>query len=273
MAESKRHVRPEPDRQAPIRSFRGVSGQVGTATAPAGAPHGGAPSNDSIAARGAELGYRVIDEYVRQGQAFARAVRPPADTAGASALDPGRLTERMFQNAFDLAAAWLAYAQAVTSQLARSQPFARPSGPSSAAGRAAPHVGGFDIDSRTPSLHVPISQTPPRAGASAVSLEVPSVTLDIVSKRRLEVTVELKPGSAQASLEAHDLRPAALDQARISGVVIEPDPATGRVVVRLEVPDDMAQGTYTGLVVDGATNLPQGAITVRIPDVALTGGQ
>ena len=90
MAESKRSMsRPrEPDRQAPIRSFRGASGQVGTATAPAGAPHGGAPSNDSIAERGAELGYRVIDEYMRQGQAFAaRRHRPPADTAGASALD------------------------------------------------------------------------------------------------------------------------------------------------------------------------------------------
>ncbi|APR81142.1 Hypothetical protein A7982_06489 [Minicystis rosea] len=73
--------RPEPERTQPIRNWAGAFGTPGAAeTPPPGVPFRGPPfqgSPQDPVSRGVEAGYRVIDEYLRQGQAVARAVWSP----------------------------------------------------------------------------------------------------------------------------------------------------------------------------------------------------
>jgi hypothetical protein len=261
MSSSMRRKRPELDRFGPIRGFGGVWGPPRDGTVPAENPPKGDTSSPSAVSRAVELGYSVIEEYIRQGQAFARGAGSQRGPEGPVAPDPRRLTERMYQYASDLAAVWLEYAQITTGQTSLR---GTPPGSAPGARPAAPHVGGFDIGSDPAPAH---PSGPPPSGAGAperTSLEAPGVSIDIVSKRRAEVTVELKPGSAQAVLSAHDLRLRDPQLPRISGVTVDPKPSENRVVVRLEVPDDRPAGTYTGLIVDAVTNLPQGTLSLRV---------
>jgi hypothetical protein len=218
-----------------------------------------------------ELGYRVIEEYMREGQAFARRARPEGNAGAAFASDPRRMTDRLFQNAADFAAAWLEFAQTTMAQA----PWVPPGGAGVApeAATAGAPIGGFDLSDEPvrpahpprPVGGAPSTREEPRehrGGPQAPG--APTVTLDVVSKRRAEVTVDLRPGAARGRLVAHDLRQAAADGPRIGGVVIESDAASERVTVRLVVPDDRPPGAYAGLVVDEATNLPRGSISVRI---------
>jgi hypothetical protein len=256
MSSSSRQKRPELDRFGPIRRFGGALGSIGDGGGSAEGRPGRDASTSGTVSRAVELGYSVIEEYIRQGQAFARTAGPQRGPGEPSAPDPRRLTERMYQYASDLAAVWLEYAQTTMSQ-------APPPGASSAAPGsrpAAPHVGGFDIGSETAPAR---SSTGPDA-TGRPSLDPPGVSVDIVSTRRVEVTVELKPGSVHGALCAHDLRPGDPQLPRISGVTIDPVPSENRVIVRLKVPDDRPAATYTGLIVDAVSNLPQGTLSVRV---------
>lgn len=246
MTSPKRHVRPELDREGPVRHFGGVF-----------ADRGQPPADPS--SRGVELGYRVIEEYLRQGQAFARAVRPPSAGSPFPGGDPRKLTERMMQTASDLAAMWLDYAQGV----AATAP--TPRDPAST-------MGGFDVGGGPP-------ESAPRApnGSAAAAPAVadasrdetrlaPTVTIDVASSRRAEVTVELRSGSASADLVAHDLRAAATERPRLRGVRVEQDPAANHVTIRFDVPEDLPADTYVGMVVDATTSLQLGTITVCVRD-------
>jgi hypothetical protein len=259
MSSSIRHKRPELDRFGPIRRFGGVLGRDGAPWTESRSERD--PSSPRPVARAVELGYSVIEEYIRQGQAFARSAGSQRGPEGPAAPDPRRLTERMYQYASDLAAVWLEYAQTTMGQT--RPPGAEPGSPPGPH-PPAPHVGGFDIGSDSAPTR---SSVAPASGSDTTDrapLDAPGVSIDIVSKRRAEVTVELKPGSVHAALSVHDLRPRDPRLPRISGVTIDAKPSENRVVVRLDVPDDRPAGTYTGLVVDSVSNLPQGTLSVRV---------
>jgi hypothetical protein len=200
----------------------------------------------------------VIDEYMRQGQVFAKNLWPAAGGAPVTP-DPQRLIERMGQYASDFASVWLEYTQATMGQV----PFA----PASGAGphvHGSGHVGGVDVG--THSRAEPPRQPRPAAKAATepAAAEAPSVSVDIVSKGRAEVTVELKPGSSKASLAAHDLRARDPQLPRLSGVLVEGHASENRVAIRLSVPEDQPEGTYSGLIVDNESNLPMGMLSVSV---------
>jgi hypothetical protein len=235
---SPRHKKPELNRHDPVRHFAGVFGS---------SPNPTAPSPEGAVSRGVEMGYRVIEQYMRQGQTFAQAGWP-SRSSDASPTDPQKLTERMFQYASDLAGVWLEYAQAV----GQASPSPASPGPARPA-PAAPHVGGFDIGSRVD------------PGSSAVP---PRVSIDVVSRKRVELTVDLKPGAAATPLRVFDLRAGDPALPRISGVTIEALPQDHRVVVRIELPDDQPAGVYAGVIVDLESNVPHGTLSVRVFDSA-----
>jgi hypothetical protein len=259
MTSSIRHKRPELDRFGPIRALGGAPGSPRNGASPAGErPKVDASPLDTIS-RAVEGAYGVIDDYMRQGQGFARTTESQREPTAPAAPDPRRLTERLFQSASDLAALWLDYAQAAMDRRTPSGPGGAPSG-----GSPAPHVGGFDIGD------APAGQGAPTPPASRVDTarspvaDAPTVSIDIVSKRRVEVTVELKPGALHAALAAHDLRSGYPGLTRISGVTAAPRPLDNRIVIGLEVPDALPAGIYSGLIVDTVTNLPQGTLAVRL---------
>jgi hypothetical protein len=161
----------------------------------------------------------------------------------------------MYQYASDLAGAWLEYLQ-VTMAQAPYVPVPRsPPGP---------RVGGFGVGvnaAPASSTEGPATRVDRGHGQAAVP---PTVSVQIASKRRTEVTADLKPGSAQDSLAILDLRARDAALPRISGVAIEATRSENRVTVRIEVSDEHRPAIYTGLIVDDATNLPRGTLTVRV---------
>lgn len=260
MPSSTRQKRPELDRFGPVRKFGGAGPSRDGAVRP---DKGSSvdPAGLGTVSRAVELGYQVIEEYMRQGQSFARAAAGQRGSEEPPSPDPRKLTERMFQYASDLASVWLEYAQ-----VAAGQATAASTASGGAAGRApvAPHVGGFDIGSESVPRRPSVQSASPSGPMDSASLGGPCVSVDIVSKRRTEVTVELKPGACGAVLVAYDLRSHEPHLPHITGVTIEPKPAENRVVVRLHVPDDRPAGTYAGVIVDKVSNLPQGTLAVRI---------
>ena len=263
MSSATRKRRPDLDRHEPVRRFDGVFGRRPDAVRPDPVHTNGAgPVGANTVAQGVDAGYRVIEDYIRQGQAFARSAVSPRSSA-ASASDPQRLTERMVQYASDLAAVWLEYTRITMGQ----PPAAAPSTTSAPTGRA-PDVGGFDIGSVPARARAPASGPNGRVGTEgadhAPRPETPRISIDIRSKLRAEISVELRPGSARLPLEAHDLRHRDPGIERISAVVLEVAPEDNRVSIRLAIDGGQPAGTYTGVIVDAESNLPQGSLSVRL---------
>jgi hypothetical protein len=258
MSSETRRSRPKLERSEPIRRFTGVFGPPTNGRTDSGDPTSARPPSpaDPVSA-GVDLGYRVIDEYMRQGQEFAKRFWPGVPSSAPSAADPQRLAERMYQYATDLASVWLEYTQMTTGAM----PFATPRSPTP---NAAP-VGGFDIGgtraaSTSPAAHAHDS----RNGAVGGPGEPPLISIDILSTVRAEVTVDLRPSVVSSTLSVHDLRAGDPGLPRIGGTTIEVDPADHRVLVRIRLPDGQPPGTYSGLIVDTRTNLPKGTLSVRV---------
>jgi hypothetical protein len=286
MTDPNRFKRPELERSEPVRSFRGMFGPPTSTTAQAAASSSEPPP--AAVPLGVDLGYRVIEEYLQQGQAFARAVFPSGAPTGLP--DPRKLNERLFKYASDLAAAWLEYVQALSGPAGAAwSPPGAPHAHGSAAGPAADGGNPFEPAARHPPsgrlgpFDLPgVAQAPSNGHAYAappaadVALHAPhvvadaalaayAVTIDLASKKRAEVTVDLKPGALSA-LSAHELRAADPSLPRIGPVIIEVQPEQQRVVLRIAVPDLQPAAIYNALILDEATNLPRGTLSVRIAD-------
>jgi hypothetical protein len=259
-----RRKRPELTRAAPTRRFANIFGQTQRGAPDATPPS--EPSNDA-AARGADLGYQVIEEYMRQGQAFARAAWAPYLPQGRrEGTDPRALTERMVQYASDLASVWVQYVQVMTSQ----GPTAGASKPSPQHSTPGAGLGAFDVggEAQAPpkpsgSTESPVAQPVARDGASVDASPI-RLSLEIASKRPAKVNVDLRRPIASTSPRAYDLRARDATIPRIAEVSIEIGSSAEDVLVRIVIPDDQPAATYSGLVVDETTNLPLGTLTVQI---------
>jgi hypothetical protein len=210
----------------------------------------------------------VIEEYIRQGQAFARAAwdpyRPQAPRAN---TDARRLAERVYQYASDLAAVWLEYVRVTAAQA----PVGAASRSPAAYADESFHIGGFDLggpETLAHSAQDAAAPPPTRDGGGAAVEDDASteIAVEILSRRRATVCVDLKPASVCLPLAVHALRAKEPQVPRISDVVIERKPSENRVLLRINVAPDQPSATYVGLIVDDETNLPRGTVTVRISD-------
>src|SRR5438128_6977170 len=98
MTTKKRVRRPEPDRTGPIRNWSALFGAP-PARAPEdeGAAEARPTSLGEAVSRSVELGYRVVDEYVRQGQRAAQRLNDRSLGPETIARDVQDLTARMAQ--------------------------------------------------------------------------------------------------------------------------------------------------------------------------------
>jgi hypothetical protein len=226
---AKRVRRSEPVRTRPIRS--GWLSLFAEAPADDAEPRE-SPAPDDTMARTVELGYRVIDEYIRQGQ---RAAKHFADRSwGAEALrsDVQDFSATMAHYASEATRLWLDWMGATAN--------ADPRG----AGAA-----------------------PPAAERPAAAVDAPAARLSIrlTSARPADVSADLRSDTAAASFHAHDLRAASGAAPRIRGVrVVRED--DGAIRICISVPDDQPPGTYSGPVVDAETGVAVGTVRLRIPE-------
>jgi hypothetical protein len=240
--------KPEPERSQPIRNW----GVLFSAPQAKGAS---APSGDPVS-RGVELGYRVIEEYLRQGQNVARAMGVPS--FGAAPADEGAQNRMgaMLRSFTDFASLWMD----MMGRMGAGAGGAAAPGFTPASGTAGPFpAGGGPEATEAPKAVAPEPQAEPQGMAPM------GLTLDIQSARRVEVSVDLRPRSLGLPLVVHDLRAPEPDKPRLTGVTIEGLPDEEWVCLRLRVPEEHPPGIYSGLILDERTSLPRGTLTVRIP--------
>jgi hypothetical protein len=224
MSDDSRIKRPALDRTEPIRNWSTLLGGAG-----AGGDLG------DVVARSVDLGYRVVDEYIRQGQKAAERLNGRAPLAPDSmASDLQDAAARMTQYASDFVRVWFEFMGAAM----------------------ASNVGLATA-----------SPAPPQNGAAAQPVaaapERTRVHIEVASRRPVEVALDLRPGAAHALLVAHALRSVDPDSPPLTEATFV-DGDDGSVRLRVRVPDEHPPGIYNGLVLDQHSNRPVGTLSVRV---------
>ena len=225
--------RPTLERTAAMRTWEGAfarpsSGSDGERPAEA------AGRLEDVVARSVELGYRVIDDYMRRGQEAARRLRNGTYGPGALASDVESVTGQLTRSAADLAGAWTEFFALMGRDGAA---FAEPPAP-------------------------PADATPPTAPASTERLRV---RLRAAAKRPVESMLELPALPADATLVVHALRATPPATGRIDGVRVERSDAN-TVVIHVGIPADQPPGRYRAAVIDETTNIAVGELNVVVLD-------
>jgi hypothetical protein len=191
------------------------------------------------------MGYRVIEEYMRQGQTVARMFGMPY-TGGAmpgfaapgGAAPGGPPMEALFRSFSEFMNLWM-------QTMGTRAP---------AAGTAGPFAMG------EPPAPVPQQAPAPQPQSEGQV----ALTLELESPRRTEISFDLRPRSLGLPLVVHDLRAPEADKPRITGVGLETVPDEERLVLRLRIPAEQPPGIYSGIILDERTSLPRGTLTVRL---------
>lgn len=237
MSQRRRLRRKDPERTEPIRDWSNLYRQADSW--PPRSPLNDPASDDGVhdgrsrdgVTHGVELGYRVIEEQLRQGQAAARHLnsRGPAPGA-ASRNDLGKIVERLLRYYTDLVPMWADLVNSVAA---------------SAPQRAAAYPGANN-------------------GASAEAGG--AVSVEIASARPARVTLDLRPHAARLGLVTHGLR--AMDAAKppLTDISFEPARDNGRGCLRVRVPDAQPSDIYTGVLIDRDSGEPCGTLSVRIAE-------
>lgn len=252
MSGEERAKRPSLDRSTPIRSWNGLvrppespRGPGGAAdAAPDAAEAARTDRVDDVIVRSVELGYRVIDEYVKRGQAAAQRMQHGAYGANDMARDAQGIAGQLVRSATDLAGAWAEF-------------FTLANGNGN--GHAAPHANGAP----TPNGDASVSGAAPSDSgpASAESSAPPwRVRLRVRASRPVETALDLAAVPSDHAVVVHALRAADGGEGRLDDVTVEA--AAGVATIVVAIPAAQAAGTYTANVFDDVTNLPAGTITV-----------
>ncbi len=204
-------------------------------------------SLNAAVSRSVDLGYRVIDEYIRQGQRAAQRLNDRSYGAQAMTSDVQELALRVGQYTSEFAAIWFELIQAAVIGAAEDK---------NGATRGTQAV-------RTSDATAPSAPAPERLPAAA---EPARVRIAITSPRPAEVSLDLRPELAARPVLVNALRALDPDKPRVSDVVFEPacngDPPT----LRLRVPADQPAGVYNAVMVDAETSRPVGTISLRITE-------
>jgi hypothetical protein len=254
MSANDRIKRPPLERLQAIRNWSTLFNGAVTAGDGVGPDSGAsepAPLNEVIA-RSVDLGYRVVDEYVRQGQKAAQRLNERSYGAQTMAGDVQDLAMRLTQYASDFAGVWLQLVQlAAAGNGAPAAPkTAEQAGPLGTEGRAADAA-----DAPTAGQS---------AGGQTPAAEATHVRIAVRSAQPVEVTVDIRPEAARRALIVHALRSVDPDAPRLDDVRFEPGSDEVAACLRVHVPAGHAPGIYSGLMIDEHTSRPVGTVSVTI---------
>jgi hypothetical protein len=245
--------REDPERVEPIRNWSTLYrqsdswGSRGSATNSQSADHTTPPDRawTDVVSHGVELGYNVVEEHIRQGQRVAQQVNDRSYSLGAAGSDIRELVERMARYYADLGSLWGDLINSLAAnpdflnnlfRMLRSQP-------ASANGASTEGTSTNGVSTR----------------------EAIAVAVEVVSTRPTQVTLDLRPHSERLSLTTYGLRATDPEKPLLTDITFAPSSDNGYVCLRICVPDGQPPDVYTGVIVDKATNLPRGTLSVRIP--------
>ena len=267
--------RPEPQRTRPVRNWWTLFGPPGSVPPsgpgmPGMPPLSGMPGMPPMpgmprppaggdpVSQGVQMGYRVIEEYMRQGQNVARMFgmpypggTMPGFAAPGFAAPGGPPMEVLFRSFSEFMNLWM-------QMMGGRAPGAAPTAAAPAVGTAGPFAMG------EPPVPAPVPQQAPVSVPQQSEGGQVALTLELESPRRTEVSFDLRPRSLGLPLVVHDLRAPEADKPRITGVGLETVPDEERLVLRLRIPAEQPPGIYSGIILDERTSLPRGTLTVRL---------
>jgi hypothetical protein len=240
MSDRKRIRRDNPVRTGPIRNYsklyRGENSANGTSS------RNGAPSEKpqrvaSVGplAEGVELAYSVIEKYIAEGRRTAEGLsnQPYATRVANDNLQD--ILERMLRFQGEILPLWID----TLANLVKIDP----------------SQNGY----ATTSHASPAFNGAAKSDAMEVSIEVASI-------RPVQVSVQLKPNSETQSLVALGLSAVDSGKSAAAHISFVPDDTTGRVRVRIRVPDRHPSGTYAAVVVNRDSGEIRGTVSIRIAD-------
>jgi len=236
MDDTSRRKRPAADRTEPDRSW--MNGAFGA----------GAPGSDTDARQAGYQAindaYRLIDEYVRQGQRMAENLWMPL---GGSAEAPSAFSapERLMRAMGDMTLAWVEVMEQWTKN-AQTRPEQGPLG----------GAGPF-ASSRPQGAPGAPAPSAPAARSTAQPLK-----LALDARGRVEVSIQLADAAPLERLSPTELRAFGSDAEPIRGVELSGVP--GAPLLRVSVPEGQAAGTYHGLFLESGSQRPCGTITVVV---------
>ena len=242
MAQRKRVKRPVPTRVEPERAWNGVFGArpaakaaetktngEARARAPGRAPEkadGRAASYEAV--NGA---YRVIDEYLRQGQRFAEQV--------------GRLLERFVRSAGDMGSAWVEMMGQWRSPYERASEAPR--------GGAGPFSAGRSARSGAHATEPPVGRE------TAANRLVVSVEASRAFEISVDVAGTIEPGDVEVGpIASTNGKPTAPGRIRIDAQ------ATDRLAIRIRVPRGQPPGAYEFALLDRRTKQRRGTVSLTL---------
>lgn len=254
-----RHKRPRLERDHPIRAWSTLFGlpdesrrTQGASLDPEFRPEAEPPAVGKVLTETVELGYRVIDNYLRQGKHVAEAFGPTTWTREEQDLgqDVPALARRVMQYGWDFAGLWFELWSRIAAGDGTVQPLV---GPFPTAG-AAPKV-------TVSPAHAP-GQTPEQPRAETVDRQPLRVAVSVASRRATTTSLDLRPGPS--ALTIHALRPEGHDGPAIRTISFDADVDRGTIAVKVVVDPEQPPGIYNGMIVDAVTNLPRGTLSLEI---------
>lgn len=240
-----RTKRPPLPRTEPIRNWSTLfdAGKgASTNGAQSGTKNGQARGADAVQ-RGVELGYRVIDDYLKQGARAAGAFSNPAKAFAPNADDLPRMTERMMQYASDFTSLWF---DAMNVMLQTGRAGATAPTPSAAARSQAANAEAVSNG---------VSRDP--AEARALMRHV----LELSASRPVDVTIVLD--NLPGAMRVETLQSSGRGKG-ITGVEAQIGEPGGPVRIKLAVPAALPKGRYSGAILDAQSGVPCGRITVNV---------
>ena len=238
-----RRKRPSLDRTRPVRSWSatlGASAEKPIAAEPPRTDGKPRPRLEDAVSKSVELGYKVVDDYIQQGQRAAQRLSEGKLTAEVLSSEVNDLGGRIARYASDFFGAWVELLElAAVGSAARQNDM-------QITGNGAPTAEAS-------------SEPPPSRRAVAGGMRV-----EVQASRPVEVALDLRAERVTGTIRAHELRSAESGKPRLTDVAVRSDGAGKAPVLRIGVPDDHPAGAYEGLLVDEGTNRAVGSVRVVV---------
>ncbi len=240
MSDRKRLHRADPARIAPARNFSKLYSRPdsGNGNNSAKSAQSDAPRKVRSAgplAEGVELAYSVIDKYIADGRRTAEDINSQPYPTRAPNDNLQDILERMLRFQSEMLPLWIE----TLATLVKVDPSRNGSATTRERGAA--------------------SNGSPKSETMAVSIEV-------VSLRPVQVSVELRPNVEAGSLVALGLNAVDPGKPVLTDISLTPDEIPGRIKLRLRIPEDQPPGTYSGVIVDRDSGETRGTLSIRIAD-------
>jgi hypothetical protein len=239
MSNRKRLHRGDPERVGPIRDFSKLYNRPGSANGNHSAKPvtSEAPRKASAGplAEGVELAYSVIEKYIAEGRQTAEGFSSQPYSTRATNDNLQDVLERMLRLQAEMLPLWIE----TLATLVKVDP------------------------SRNGHASAPDAWPRPNDGQKA---ETMAVSIEVVSVRPVQVSVELRPNSEAQSLVSLGLKSIDSSKPALTDVSFVPDGVPGRVKLRLQIPESQPPGTYSGVIVNRDSGETRGTLSIRIAD-------